>query len=493
LHTEFKQILRVMGMGHMRETAYDTAWAARLYEQDEAYSNRALSWIVENQLPDGSWGAAEPFYYHDRVICTLAAMTMLAKRGRRTSDNLRLEKGQAALERITAGATRGLLRDPNGSTVGFEMIAPTLVTEAVSLGILQRQGDWIIDRLCNLRQIKLQKLNGRRVNRYMTAAFSAEMAGADPHQTLEVNCLQEGNGSVAHSPSATAYFACQVDHGNIQAMDYLRRVMLPNGGVPNVAPFDIFEPAWIMWNLSLTGDLSYELRSLCLPHLDAIQSHWKPGNGIGSWAALYVPPDGDDTGLVYDVLHRFGREVDLDAVLFFEEDEYFRCFAMEANPSISTNIHILGALKQAGLPKAHPAVQKILNFLRQRRVLGSFWFDKWHSSPYYATGHGIINSCEYDRELASEAVEWIARTQNQNGSWGFYMPTAEETAYCLQALCHWKRCGGVVNSEQIKKGTGWLLEHADKPFPPLWIGKCLYSPYLVVQSAVISALMMAGT
>jgi halimadienyl-diphosphate synthase len=37
-------------------------------------------------------------------------------------------------------------------------------------------------------------------------------------------------------------------------------------------------------------------------------------------------------------------------------------------------------------------------------------------------------------------------------------------------------------------GRNWLEEHMDKPYPPLWIGKCLYSPTLVVRSAVIGAM-----
>jgi hypothetical protein len=30
----------------------------------------------------------------------------------------------------------------------------------------------------------------------------------------------------------------------------------------------------------------------------------------------------------------------------------------------------------------------------------------------------------------------------------------------------------------------------DLPYPPLWIGKCLYNPSLVIRSAVISALAL---
>ena len=79
-------------------------------------------------------------YYHDRVICTLAAMIALSYRGRREHDKVQIEKGKLALERIVGGATQGLQSDPNGATVGFEMIAPTLAAEAEKLGIIKQAG-----------------------------------------------------------------------------------------------------------------------------------------------------------------------------------------------------------------------------------------------------------------------------------------------------------------------------------------------------------------
>ena len=42
----------------------------------------------------------------------------------------------------------------------------------------------------------------------------------------------------------------------------------------------------------------------------------------------------------------------------------------------------------------------------------------------------------------------------------------------------------------LKNGARWLKENMDKPYPPLWIGKCLYSPHLVIRSAVLSALAL---
>jgi len=487
----FETLLRTIGPGKMSNTAYDTAWIARLSAQDAIISNRSLMWICEHQLPDGSWGALRPFYYHDRVISTLAAMLALTHRGRRSHDRVQIERGLQALEWITAGATKGLMADPNGSTCGFEMIVPTLVAEAEALGIIKQQGDRILGRLARKRAAKLQAIHGKVINRELTIAFSAEMAGPDGQNTLDIDHLQEENGSVAHSPSATAYFAMSLRPGDPAAMQYLRSVVNEDGGAADVAPFDVFEPAWTLWNLALTGPLEGELLRLCQPHLDFLEKAWRPNNGIGH-AAGYTPRDGDDTGLVYDVLTRFGRQPDLSAVLHYEGEKYFRCFAFEADPSISTQIHILGALRQAGLDNKHPTVQKVTHFLQETQMAAGYWFDKWHASPYYPTTHAIIICAGYARELVRYAVSWLLSAQNPDGSWGFYHPTAEETAYALQALLIWERTEGKVPRAQIQKGLAWLQAHGEETAcTPLWIGKGLYCPEKVVQSAILSAWMMA--
>src|SRR5512132_4218272 len=273
------KLIDEIGPGHMGSTAYDTAWAARLGEIDWNLSSHALAWLSENQLPDGSWGAPAPMYYHDRVLCTLAAMIALSYQGRRVRDKARIENGRLALERIVGGATQGLQADPNGATVGFEMIAPTLATEAEKLGIIKNQGNRILGRLSKLRAKKLSYLKDNMISKYVTIAFSAEMAGTDGKHMLDIPNLQESNGSVGVSPSATAYFATYIKRGDESSLKYLRSVIRTDGGMPNVAPFDVFEIAWALWNLSFSPDL--KKNGKLQPHVDFLSNAWQAKRGVG--------------------------------------------------------------------------------------------------------------------------------------------------------------------------------------------------------------------
>ncbi len=484
-----QQIIQELGPGKMSDVAYDTAWLARLGDVDRELSNHAIAWLSENQLPDGSWGAAKPFYYHDRVISTLAAMIALTRTGRRAHDKVQVERGLLALEKVIEGANEGLPADLNGATVGFEMIVPTLIAEAEQLGIIKQQGETLLGQFGQLRKKKLSLLKGKIVNRNITAAFSAEMAGIDGQHMLDSDNLQEDNGSVGHSPSATAYYSMYVDPGNEGALNYLRNIADHRGGAPDLIPFDVFETGWILWNLSLVQGWDDQTKKLFRPMIDFLKKGWQGGKGIGL-STGYSIPDGDDTSFVYEVLARFGEGPDIDTVLTFEEKEHFRTYHLEANSSNSVNIHALGALRQAGFEIDSPSVQKILNYLKKSRQANAYWLDKWNFSPYYTTAHAIVACAGFMDNLVEPSVQWILDTQNKDGSWGVQFPTAEETAYCVQALHIWSQHNGQIPSNVIAKARAWLKDNTEPPYPPLWIGKGLYSPELVVRSSIFTALLL---
>jgi halimadienyl-diphosphate synthase len=488
------EILKSLDLSSATSTVYDTAWVARLREVDSELSLSALSWVCENQLPDGSWGALEPFYYHDRVVCTLSAMIALTHLGRRHQDHVQIERGLEALDQITSGATKGLQADANGGTVGFEMIVPTLVNEAEKLGIIKQQGDRILGKLARLRDAKMTKLAGAKFSRHITVAHSAEMAGVDMINLLDVENLQECNGSVGNSPAATAYFSLQIKRDDEKAMNYLRGVSEKhNGSFPTLAPFELFEKIWVMWNLSLAGleKESPEIKTTFDQNLKDIHKHWKTGKGL-ALSKTFSITDSDDTAVGFDLLYGNGYKVDIEALLDYEEEKWFRCFRMEANPSADVNIHALSAFKQLGYPKDHPTIKKIVSFIRSKRENESYWFDKWHVSPYYTTSHVVIYCQGYDDKLCEESVAWILNTQRADGSWGFYgFSTAEETAYCVQALHMWLRYGGKIPKGRIEMARQWLEMHADDPKRSLWIDKSLYCPHVIVESAILSALKLS--
>ena len=490
MHAEIQEVIKQVGAGTMSNLAYDTAWVARLGEIDWALSSRALNWLSENQLSDGSWGAERPLYYHDRVISTLAAMIALTQRGRRTHDRAQIERGLLALDHITSDVTRRLNADSNGPTIGFEMIVPTLVAEAESLGLIRSQSEKILGRLSQQRKIKLDLLKGRKINRHLSAAFSAEMAGRDNQQMLDIENLQEGNGSVGDSPSASAYFALYVKPGDEKALHYLHEIMDHNSGAPDVLPIDIYEACWVLWNLKLAGSWDAETMALAQPLLDSLKKAWKTGKGLGL-SRTYSVPDGDNTCVAYDVLARFGQPLDIQTVLDFEDKENFRSYDLEANSSVSVNAHALGALRQAGFEPSCEPVQKILAYLKKTRANGAHWFDKWNLSPYYTTAHTIIACAGYANEVVESSVDWMLRTQNASGSWGFQFPNPEETAYCIQALGIWRQYGGKVPAAAIQRAAAWLRQNREGPYCPLWIGKGLYAPELIVRSSILSALLIA--
>lgn len=71
-----------MNDGDISISAYDTAWVALVPRLDGGEGPEfpaAVQWIVNNQLPDGSWGDADLFSAYDRLINTLGCVVTLTK------------------------------------------------------------------------------------------------------------------------------------------------------------------------------------------------------------------------------------------------------------------------------------------------------------------------------------------------------------------------------------------------------------------------------
>jgi halimadienyl-diphosphate synthase len=383
-------------------------------------------------------------------------------------------------------AIQGLKADYCGATIGFELIVPSLVSEVTALGVsIETEA---LDDLMWSRMAKLNALPDRRIDRQHTPSFSAEAVGQDHLGLLDADNLQAPNGSVAFSPSATAFFAKYVRPDNELAQQYLDNMVIEDGAAPCVGPIEIFDRGWVAWNFSLDFEMRQALEPALNDYVEFLNQCWEPGRGVASGVGMPLY-DGDDTALVYAALHMLGSPPDIETVLAYKAAYHFQCYPLESDPSISTNIHALHALRQS-LPDDHAGVKTALNFLRRTRTSNAYWLDKWHASPYYSTSHAVIALEGLDNQMAADAVNWLLKTQRLDGSWGWYhyLPTVEETAYALQALSLWNLSHpNSVPRDALRRGYNWLRDNEALPYPPLWIGKSLYTPKLPVKAAILSA------
>lgn len=469
--------------GLMKPTAYDTAWLARIPAEHNfrvpAFPE-ALGWLRQNQNPDGSWGA-EIEYVHDRVISTLVAILALAEWGEDSRDERAMEKG---LRYIWEKANQ---LEYERETIGFEVILPTLLKQGQELGLALPVSAF--ERYGRMRNEKLAKIpQDMRYSRSTTLTFSLEFMGDDLDME-KVRFIQEDNGSVGTSPSATAYFLTKWPD-NAAARSYITSIVGTYGGkAPQVFPFDIFETAWSLWNLSLAG---FSLQDPPLaPHMADLARLWERSKGMGlGFSSNYSTSDADDTAMVFSVLRRAGYSPESQVFRMFERDFHFVCYPWERDndSSLSVNIHVLDALRALD----QDSTAKIVDFLRSCVTPEGYWYDKWHISPYYTTAHAVITLIGINDELARGAVRWILNGQRPDGAWGYHnRPTAEETAYCLQALSMYDRHVEPMDKKVLARGREGLLNCIEE-MPALWVGKCLYTPVRVVKSAICSALALTS-
>lgn len=476
-------------------TAYDTAWLASLPADGDTGRPRfpaALQWLLDHQLPDGSWGG--PIRYEpDRVLSTLAALVALAAFAPR-----------AQAPRIAAGTRylwqhgHILAREPI-EPVGFELLLPALVQRARVAGVAvpPHLDVYAEKRLQKLRLIPPAALYSSRTTAVHSLEFLGEQADVE-----RLRAAQGVNGSLGNSPAATAYFVALT--GDRRALAYLEDTLRRSGGstVPVLHPCETFELLWAAYHLYLGGTPAADL--LDGQDRRALLRALAQG-GVSLSPDTFPVADADDTAVALLLLHELGETVDPNVLRSFATpDGHFASFPHERHSSVGVNLHVLHALLRVpGYHGLQQAVQRILAYLVEQQAGGLYWTDKWHISPYYATSHALRVLAELPAPAAAlvaaeaeRAREWIRQTQNADGTWGYFgAPTAEETAYAVLALtaggadrmpsADRRRCLEAQRSLRTALAlTESAGEHLD---PPLWVDKCLYTPTVVVRSVLEAA------
>jgi halimadienyl-diphosphate synthase len=254
-----------------------------------------------------------------------------------------------------------------------------------------------------------------------------------------------------------------------------------------IYPTEVFEYGWMLYNLMLAGLYFDKYAEIC-----RFLQRNVGRCGIG-WSTESFIPDADDTAVVVKTLHTMQYPVDFSVFEPYDAGDYYLTFQFELDPSVSTNIHVLDCARSCPeFPDRDDVIETLLCFLRKTMHTTGFWQDKWHTSPYYCTGHAVTTLCDTDPSLAEHAVSWILDTQHETGLWGQNNGTLEETMYAVQALIYYHTHVEHIDMQCVYSALSNCTYTADNQ-AELWAGKVLYASVPVFFSSALSAQYMART
>ncbi|GAA0396621.1 hypothetical protein GCM10009530_55230 [Microbispora corallina] len=486
--------------GTVSPSVYETGRLVSLAPWLVGHGER-LGYLLASQTSDGHWGRRDGY----GLVPTLSATEALLRAAGR---------GDPGAETLARAAERGLAWllewPPAGAdpwlpdTPAIELIVPSLV-------------DLVNARLDGFREPPLSHVSARGRLRPPAGLDPAPLArvragvaaGAELPEKI-LHALEVAGdaargarsvrptpiGTVGASPAATAAWLgdrALTDPGDM-ARRHLEAVARRHGGpVPVGFPVTVFERGWVLSSLARAG-IPFDAPPEMVADLRAAIA---PG---GTAAGAGLPPDADTTSVALYALALLGVPYEPESLWAFETPTHFCTWQGEEGSSVSVNAHVLDAFGQyaaarpAAAPRYAAAVGGLGAWLCERQHAEGRWDDRWHASPYYATASCALALDAFGgpaaREAVRRAVRWTLETQREDGSWGRWDGTREETAYAVQTLLL-TRTGERVE-EAAARGYGYLLRAGGEAGdPPLWHDKDLYLPVSVVRAAVLAALHLA--
>ncbi|MEV2248432.1 prenyltransferase/squalene oxidase repeat-containing protein [Streptomyces sp. NPDC049970] len=486
--------------GSVRPSPYETArvTSAAPWLPGEA---RRVGYLLDAQAPDGSWGdGPEPY----RLLPTLSGVEAALAVLRRATVS-----GDVGA-RLAGAAARGLtaLRalppaGPWPDTAAAELLVPGLVSgvnEHLAHATAEAPGRF--HGLTAADRLAIPGGYHEGAPAYVAARYEA--VGALPvklHHTFEGvaghiprSLVPDADGLLGSSPAATAAWGASTPAAVERAVAHLEPVALRYDGLfPEAAPIRVFERLWVAAALARAG-----LPAATLPTVRGWVDEIYDPEGVRGAPGLMT--DADDTAMAVLVASLVGRPYGPEPLDAFHNGSHFDCYVGEDTGSVTANAHALQALVSCSqrLPAEggtdDPRADKLCDWLVGQQRAEGYWPDKWHASPYYSTERCVRALAQHGGHQASASVAaaaaWTAETQRDDGSWGVWDGTAEETAYAVKILLSAAPSAPAPHQVRALGRAGAYLDavaDAGTRHPALWHDKTLYAPEAMIEAEILGA------
>ncbi|MEV7805957.1 prenyltransferase/squalene oxidase repeat-containing protein [Microbispora sp. NPDC088329] len=463
-----------------------------------------VRYLLDAQQLDGGWGQVEGY----RLVPTLSATEAILSA---------LTGGEPGVdgEALSTAAVRGLRllfawlnEDPAPALPdmpAIELIVPSLVDlinvrldslgEATGALPGMPRGRLRIPSGCDDRQLEMIRSrirSGSDVPEKLLHALEVAGDAAAGAPAVRPTSI----GTVGGSPAAAA--AWLGERGRLDPADPVRRhleavVMRHGGPVPVGFPITAFERSWVLSALA-RARVPFEVPPEMLADLRAMIGP------TGAPAGPGLPSDADTTSVALYALALLGSPCDPGVLTAFETGTHYCTWPGEQGFSVSVNAHVLDAFGQyvacrpREMARYRPAIRKLSALLRDHQAADGSWTDRWHASPFYATLCCALALNEFGGEQSADAVRaavrWVLDGQREDGSWGWWEGTAEETAYALHILLMTEARADARSRDAAARGYRYLLEADLADALPLWHDKDLYLPVAIVRAAVLAAFQL---
>ena len=478
---------RVAEHEDLSASVYDVAAVSLAGSPHQA---RCIEWLLEHRNGDGTWGANATLCWHDRYVCTYAAATAL--------QNVEMGGGivESALQRLPEIA-------PEASGLTKETISFGGLIDALDRFSRMRGGGIVahapaVEHIIVEERHKWQRMmewDGFYTPSRSIAGFCGERIYADERISLNpyLKAFQVDNGSIAHSPAASALVLHEAERRSAAASTAISKLRAyvhaldPYQGV--IPHFDFalhFVTAWALMFLSELsvpyGRLGLSTRRL---RAEEMHDHLQADGAVRliSAVGLTGPPDTDTTACALLASSFAGLEVSsIDEMegMFSERAGHYLTFLFERDPSVTTNVHVAGVLAQ----RRSPRLVRVLEWLDQQPKSPEGWLCKWHLSPVYALGEAarVLARIQHplSQSLAREVAEMLLAMQQPRGGWGIERATTEETGYAVLGLAAVFDATATSSGDTARRIQTYLLRAGEAiaqlpvDFPALWVGKSLY-------------------